>query len=170
MRSDMENTADYLIMALSAAAALLLLIFAVDWRYFRDWVVVFLFKVILDCILGAVAVERNYLEYPVRLWPGYFGNSLLFEFWVFPVLCVLYNNATRERGLWPIFYYAVLYSAGITALEVILERYTLLIRYLNWHWYTSLISMTVAFLLARAFIFFYRWGCSRLGGEPRLFR
>ncbi|MDR3562711.1 MAG: hypothetical protein P4N59_14925 [Negativicutes bacterium] len=150
---------EQIIMAAAAGISLLLLIFAVDWRYFRDWVVVFLFKCTLDFAWGSPVVKKGLIEYPVRLLPDCFETSILFELWVFPVLCILYNQITRERGLGPILYYALLFSVGMTAVEYSLEVYTGLIKYLHWSWLTTFITLTATFLASRTFIAFYRWGC-----------
>jgi len=152
--------AEQIIIISSLVVALLLLIFAVDWRYFRDWVAVFLFKSVLSFVWGSSVVERGLIEYPVRLLPGYFDTSVLFEIWVFPILCILYNQVTRERGLWPGLYYAVLLSAGMTAVEYPIELYTNLIRYIKWSWFTTFCTLTVTFLISRIFIAFFRWGCN----------
>lgn len=149
----------------SAGITLLLLIFAVDWRYFRDWIVVFLFKGLLDIIWGGAVAELKMIEYPVRLFAQVYQSSILFDLWVFPVLCILYNQITREKGLWPILGYAVLLGGGITLLEYPLEKYTELIRYVNWTWLTSFAALTFTFLLSRMFIAFYRWGCRYFGGR-----
>ncbi len=159
----MQPGAELTITVIAAVITLLLLIFAVDWRHFRDWVVIFLFKTNLDLIVGNTVVKKGLISYPERIAGAIFDTSLLFEIWVFPVLCILYNQVTRKRGLWPIFYYAVLFSAGITAVEYPLELYTDLIEYTNWHWYDTLLSLAVAFLVSRVFIAFYRWGCRYFG-------
>ena len=156
----MSMNTEQIIMILSAVITLLLLIFAVDWRYFRDWVVVFLFKSNLDFIWGSPIVSLDLLEYPIRLLPKYYETNILFECWVFPVLCILYNQVTREKGLWPILYYALLFSAGITAIEYPLELYTNLIKYISWNWFTTFYTLTITFLTSRTFIAFFRWGCN----------
>ncbi len=152
-------TFDQFIMITAAVITLALLIFAVDWRYFRDWVAVFFFKCTLDFTWGGAVENLKLLEYPVRLLPQYFGTSLLFELWVFPVLCILYNQTTRTRGLGGIIWYALLFSAIITAIEYPLELYTNLIKYNSWSWFTTFYTLTLALLASRAFIAFYRWGC-----------
>jgi len=147
------------IMMTAASITLLLLIFIVDWRYFRDWIVVFFFKCTLDFIWGGAVENLKLLEYPVRLLPKYFETSLLFEVWVFPVLCILYNQTTRTRGFGGIIWYALLFSAVMTAVEYLLELYTDLIEYHDWTWFTTFYTLMLTFLLSRAFIAFYRWGC-----------
>ncbi|WP_324332194.1 CBO0543 family protein [Methylomusa anaerophila] len=138
-----------------------------DWRYFRDWVVVFLFKGLLDLVWGSAVVSLHLLKYPVRLLPKYYETSILFELWVFPVLCIWYNQVTRERGIVPIILYAVLFSAGVTAIEYPIERYTGLLRYIDWNWFTTFYTLIITFLISRGFIAFYRWGCDYFGRNGR---
>lgn len=159
----MQLSMEQIINIVAALLTLCLLIFAVDWRYFRDWIVVFLFMSVLGAFWGTPVVEMQLLEYPVRLLPRFFDTSILFEFWVFPVLCILYNQITRERSLWPIIYYAVLFSVGMTAVEYPIELYTDLIKYMNWSWFTTFCTLNITFLASRAFITFYRWGCNYFG-------
>ena len=146
-------------MIIAAVITLLLFIFAINWRYFNEWIVVFLFKGLLDFIWGSPVVELNLIQYPIRLLPQFYETCILFELWVFPVLCILYNQVTRERGLWPIIYYALLFSAGITVAEYPLELYTDLIKYIQWSWLTTFFTLMTTFLISHSFIAFYRWGC-----------
>ena len=138
---------------------LLLLLFAVNWRYFRDWVVVFLLQGYLDFLWGSPIVNLHLLEYPTRILPLYYNTNILFELWVFPTLCILYNQITREKGLKPIIFYALFFSAMLTAIEYPLELYTTLIKYMDWSWYTTFGTLTLTFLFSRLFIAFFRWGC-----------
>jgi len=156
-------SAETVITIIAIVITLLLLIFAVDWRYFRDWIVVYLFKSIIDFAWGSPVVNLKLLDYPIRLLPHYYNTSILFELWVFPTVCILYNQVTRKRGLWPIIYYAVIFSAVITAIEYPLELYTDLIEYLDWSWFTSFYTIMITFLCSRAFIAFFRWGCNYYG-------
>ncbi len=148
-----------IITLLAAIITLLLLIFVVDWRYFRDWVVIFLFKCVVDFIWGSPVVNLKLLDYPIRMLPHYYNTSILFELWVFPTLCILYNQVTREKGIRAILCYAALFSAGVTAIEYPIELYTDLIEYLHWSWFTSFYTIAITFLMSRCFIAFYRWGC-----------
>lgn len=155
--------AELIISVTAALIGLLLLVFAVDWRYFRDWVAVYLYKSLLDSLWGNAVINLHLLEYPFRQLPQLYKISLLFEYWIFPILCILYNQVTRKLGFRLILVYAVLFSAGVTAIEYPLELYTELIYYHNWSWYITFITLTVTFLSSRAFIAFYRWGCERFG-------
>ncbi len=159
----MNLNAELIISIVAAFTGLLFLIFTVDWRYFRDWIVVFLYICVLDSLWGSAVVNAHLIEFPFRQFPQLFKMSLLFDYWIFPILCVLYNQITRECGLWPILYYALLFSAGMTAIEYPLELYTNLIKYINWSWFTTFYTLLITFLSSRAFIAFYRWGCSYFG-------
>ena len=106
---------EQIIMTVSALFALFLLIFAVNWHYFRDWTVLFLYQGLLDFIWGSPVVSLKLIKYPVRLLPHYYETSILFELWVLPVLCILYNQATRHRGIGSVIGYALAFSAGLTA-------------------------------------------------------
>jgi len=155
----MNNSLEEIITITALVITGLLFIFVVDWRYFRDWIVVFLFEGFLNLILGSAVEKLHLIKYPFRLLPHIYDTSILFEIWVFPVLCILYNQVTRKLGFWPIIYYALLFSAGITAIEYPLERYTDLIKYIQWSWLTTFCTLTGIFLICRFFIVFYRWGC-----------
>ena len=156
---------EQIIVIISALISLLILIMVIDWRYFRDWVVVFLYKCVLDFFWGSTVVNLKLIEYPDRLLPKYFDTSILFELWVFPVLCVWYNQVTRERGFWGIIFYALLFSGCMTAIEYPLELYTSLITYKDWTWFTTFYTLTLTFLSSRTFIAFYRWGCDYFGSK-----
>lgn len=156
-------TVEHAITLVTGVIALLLLIFAVDWRYFRDWVVVFLFKCVLDLAWSSPVVKLGLIAYPDRLLPRYYDTCVFFELWIFPILCVLYNQVTRERGLFPIIGYALLFSASMTALESLLEKYTNLIKYFDWTWFTTFYTLTLTFLSSRTFIALYRRGCNHFG-------
>ena len=152
-----------IISILAAILTLLILIFLVDWRYFRDWIVILLFKGIIDFTWGSPVVNLKLIDYPVRLFPHYYNTCILFELWVFPILCVWYNQVTKDKSFLPIIGYALLFSAGMTMIEYPIEVYTELITYIEWSWFTTFYTLTITFLMSRAFIAFYRWGCDYFG-------
>lgn len=155
MNPDAEN----IICLIAAFTTLLIAVFAIDWRNFREWIVVFLFQGELNLILGSLVVESNLLEYPVRLWPNLYDTSILFEFWVLPVLCIVYNQIVDHRKFRTKLYYAVLFSTGVTIIEYLLEANTKLINYITWSWQITFVTVSLAFLLSHWFLGFYRWGC-----------
>ncbi len=152
-------TLDYMIMIVATVMSIVILICVIDWRYFRDWVVVYLFKCVVDFAWGSPVVSLKLIRYPVRLLPHYYETCIFFELWIFPILCIWYNQVTRKRSLGGILLYALLFSAAITAIEYPLERYTRLITYIEWSWFTTFYTLTITFLMSRTFIAFFRWGC-----------
>lgn len=148
------------IMLIAAILTIFLLIFVINWHYFSEWIAVYLFKCIIDFAWGSPVVNLHMLVYPVRLLPHYYNTCIFFELLVFPVMCIWYNQVTRKMGLYRIVGYALLFSAGITIIEYPLERYTDLIKYINWSWFTTFYTLTITFLLSRSFMAFYRWGCN----------
>ncbi|MDR3592928.1 MAG: hypothetical protein P4N41_24985 [Negativicutes bacterium] len=155
----MSLDVEHIIMSIAAAVTLLLFVFAVDWRYFRDWVMVFFLQCALDFAWGSPVVNFKLVEYPVRLLSQWYNTSILFELWVFPVVCILYNQITRGKGLLPVIGYTVIFSALLTAIEYPLELYTGLIKYLKWSPLTTFYTLIIAFLASRTFLAFFRWGC-----------
>lgn len=152
----MHLTAESIISLTAAIVTLLLAAIAIDWRNFREWIALFFFQGEIDLLLGSLVVESGLLDYPVRILPDLYDTSLLFELWVLPILCILYNQIINKRSLWSMGYYAMLFSAGITGIEFIIERNTNLIAYIEWSWVTTFITVTLAFWVSRAFVVLYR--------------
>lgn len=46
----MNLSVELIITIISILATLLLLVFAVNWRYFQEWIMVFLYKCVLDSL------------------------------------------------------------------------------------------------------------------------
>jgi hypothetical protein len=161
----MEISTENGIMAVFSLINILIIVFIIEWTYFREWIVVFLFKCVVDFVWGSAVVSLKMIEYPVRLLPKYYETCIFFEIWIFPALCVWYNQVTREQGLRGILMYSLLFSAGITAIEYPIEKYTDLIRYIDWTWFTTFYTLNITFLLSRSFMAFYRWGCNYFGKD-----
>ncbi len=89
------------------------------------------------------------VEYPVKFLPDFFDTSILFEYLLFPVTCIFYYQTTYHSKLCSIMIQTFLYSAILTVLEVVFEKYTDLIEYHSWTWFYSLISMFLLMLFVR---------------------
>jgi hypothetical protein len=118
----------------------------------KEWLLVYFSKAFVSIFFGVIVVEQGLLEYPVRFLSAYFETSILFEYLAFPALCVAYNQTSYSSKLNSIFLQAVLYSGGMTAVEVVLEQYTAVIEYHHWTWYYTLTTITMTMLLVRGFI------------------
>ena len=83
----------------------------------------------------------------------YFDSSILFDYLLFPILCVFYNRTSEKSNLHSIFLQSFIYSTPMTVLEVILEKKTNLIRYnKKWNWLITYSTLVVTFLFVRGFI------------------
>ncbi|MCZ8518377.1 MULTISPECIES: CBO0543 family protein [Paenibacillus] len=148
-------TIDKITLILIWSATIILLIACIPKDKVRDAHVIFLFKQVLTWLIGLLVVEKGLIEYPNREFPHASGTSFSFEYFIFPAICVVFNlrypegKSTLFKICWWLFF-----PSWMTASEVILETYTDLIRYKNWTWYYTWISLLVTFYISRRY---YKW-------------
>jgi hypothetical protein len=132
-----------------------LLLYLVPKDKVRDANVVFLFNQVLTWICGLIVAEKNLIEYPVRLFKNANKSSFTFGYFTYPSICVLFNlfYPYHENIQEQILYYAI-YSTGVTIIEVLLENYTQLIKYIRWKWYLTWITLCLTLFISN---FYYRW-------------
>lgn len=132
---------------------LLLLPFAFKRVRLKDWLLVFFLKGYLSSFIGTVIVKNKNIKYPIRIFPEYFRISILFDYFLFPLLCVFYNRTSLRTKPILTFIQAFLYSVPITIIEFFLEKYTDLIEYRkSWNWLITYVTLTITFLIVRVFI------------------
>lgn len=94
--------------------------------------------------LGFIVAELKLISYPARFFEYATSASFTFEYFVFPVISALFNLYYPNK---PSILRALTYTSIIVSLltisEVVLEKYTDNIEYLQWDWYWSWISMFV---------------------------
>jgi hypothetical protein len=136
------------------------ILFFIPKNKIRLAVVAFLFQQIITFLIGLVVVEFGLLEYPVRLFPTVNRTSFTFEYYAFPVICAAFNVwYPNDRSILIQVGFYVGFSSVLTIAEVILEKYTSLIHYIQWEWYTSLITIGLALYIAREFcVWFFTKG------------
>ncbi|KAA9028561.1 CBO0543 family protein [Niallia endozanthoxylica] len=118
--------------------------------------VAFLFKQMITWLFGLVVVERKLISYPYRpFFKGTYKASFCFEYVFYPVLSVIFNLYYPEKrnGLIKTLYHFI-HASIITALEVLILKYTKLIRYKKWNWYWSFITIWFSNFLSHKF---YKW-------------
>jgi hypothetical protein len=115
----------------------------------KDWLLIFFMTGFFAVFLGVIVVEEHLIRYPVNLFK-HFQSSVLFEFLLFPVLCIYYSPATSHSGFWGIILKALVYSSVLSILEFFLEKYTDLIDYLHWEWYYTLVSVFLFMIIVRS--------------------
>jgi hypothetical protein len=102
--------------------------------------------------VGVYVVEKGWLEYPVRFFASINRTSFSFEYFIYPVIgAILVARYPVQRSkVYQVGYYAA-FCTILTIVEVILEKYTSLIRYIHWGWYVTWITMLIAFIVTRLF-------------------
>lgn len=119
----------------------------------KNWIqaqFVFLFTQLPTWLFGLIVVERHLLEYPYRELSKVNSTSFIFEYLVLPIICVHFNahfpvKATKMKKL--LFYLVT--SLIFTIGELILERYTTLIKYTGWEWYMTFLSVWFVLWLSK---------------------
>lgn len=131
----------------------LLLPFAFKRKKLTEWFLVFFIKGYISSILATIMVEKKKFYFPVRFKPKIFKISIVFDYLLFPLLCVFFNRTTLHSKPIQIFFQAFFYSLPMTIIEAVLERFTKLIKYnKGWTWFTTLWALMSTFLFVRLFM------------------
>lgn len=158
-------TMEIIILVVVWILTILLLLVTTPRNKIREAFVIFSFKQILTWFLGLLVVQYKLIEYPVRMFPYASRSSFSFEYFIFPALCVVFNlkfpkNKTNiHKTLWFLFF-----PSWMTILEVLVERYTNLIRYIAWNWFWTWTSLLITFFLSRIF---YLWFMKKQTGGTK---
>jgi len=120
-----------------------LLFFSLRTPPIKDKILVFLLKAYFSSFFGVIVVEKKFLEYPVRFLDQYFEASILFEYFLYPIVCVYFYQTSYHSRLPGIVGQCLLYTAALTSVEVLYEKYTNLIEYHRWTWVHSFVTIFV---------------------------
>ncbi|EDL66496.1 CBO0543 family protein [Bacillus sp. SG-1] len=127
--------------------------FAFTRERLKDWILVFFLKGYLSSFIATMVVKNKNISYPVRFMPKYFSISVVFDYLLFPLLCVFYNRTSLSSKPIPLIGQSFLYAIPMTLLESLLERYTDLIKYKkNWNWIITYGTLVTTFLFVRGFM------------------
>lgn len=122
----------------------------------KDWMLVFLFKGFISSILDKLAVTKGKIVYPVNLFKS-FDISFLFDYLLFPIACVYYNQITKTSNVAGILFKSLYFSVPMSVVEYYFETRTSLIKFRNgWNIYVSFVTLTVTFLITRMYIMLIR--------------
>lgn len=122
----------------------------------RNASVIFLFKQAITWLFGLLVVEKKLIVYPYRpFFRKTYKASFCFEYFFYPVLGVLFSLYYPEKrhALFKTLYHFI-YASIITALEILILKYSKLIRYRNWKWYWSFMTIWLTNYLSHSF---YKW-------------
>ncbi|AGT32417.1 hypothetical protein M493_10780 [Geobacillus genomosp. 3] len=138
---------------------MILLFFALRTPPVKEKVIVFLLKAYFSTFFGVIVVETHWLEYPVRFLGSYFETSVLFEYFLYPIICVYFYQTSRRSRLPGIIGQCALYTAALTAVEVLYEKYTNLIEYHRWTWMHSFVTIfALSFSVRMLMKLIDKWG------------
>lgn len=116
----------------------------------KDWFLVFFFKGYVSSFIDSIVTTEKWLNFPVRFLPKNFQINILFDYLLFPITCVAFNQISYHSKIPGIILKCFYFSIPMTILEALFERYTNLIKYKKgWHWYHTLLTETCTFLLSR---------------------
>jgi hypothetical protein len=115
----------------------------------KDTILVFLMKAYFSTFIGAVVAKEKMIEYPVRFLSKYFETSIIFESFLYPIMCVYFFQTTYHSKFLGIILQLALYTAALTIIEVLCEKYTNLIKYHTWTWMHSFITIFLLSLFVR---------------------
>ena len=133
--------------------SVLLLIKFVPKPRIREASVAFLFKQLITWLFGLIVVEKNLIKYPFHIFfKKTSRSSFTFEYFVYPSICVLFNLYYPEKKSYFVkIIYHFSYTSIITMFEMFAVKYTKLIKYTNWTWYYTSITLWLTFYLSRIY-------------------
>lgn len=150
-----KNMKDRSILLLSWLLTALALVLFIPRNKIREATLSFFFKQFITWVFGLIVVHKKLIKYPVRLFKSVTKSSFTFEYFVFPSICTFFNiYYPQQANIAAKISYHVVYSAFITIIEYVCERYTNLIKYTNWRWYHTFITISFTFYLSRLY---YQW-------------
>ena len=118
----------------------------------NEWLIVFLIKSYISSFVDPIVNKKGFVRYPVNLFK-IFDTSVLFDYILFPLACVYYNQLTKKSSFKEILIKVLFFSVPIAFIEDILEKNTKLIRYgRGWNSIISFVSLTISFLIVRFLI------------------
>lgn len=164
----MNNKLDKTI-ELSAWIIMSLLLFKyVPKNKIREAHIAFMFKQVITWIFGLLVVEKKLIFYPDRLFFKKANkSSFTFEYFVYPALCSLFNLYYPEKSnnVGKLIYFFI-HTSIITCLEIFAVKYTNLIKYHNWKWYWSFITIWLTYYVSRIY---HRWFYKDKSYNKRIF-
>lgn len=146
---------DYIRIAIGWIVTIVLLVKFIPKNKVREAHIAFFFKQLITWVLGLLVVQLKLIEYPVRLFSYANKTSFTFEYFVYPSLCAIFNvHYPEKKSAFSQFMYYFCYCTTITVLEIFVERYTNIIKYIHWTWYITWITLFITFYMTRKY---YEW-------------
>jgi hypothetical protein len=126
-------------------------------KQMNEWIIVFFLKSYISSLLDTYINKIGFVRYPIKLFK-IFDISILFDYILYPLCCIYYNQLTKNSSIQGILVKVLLFSIPMALVEDILERKTKLIKYhKGWNSIISFSSITGTFLFVRGLISFVRY-------------
>jgi hypothetical protein len=123
----------------------------------KDWLLMFFLSANITTFIGVFVERENMLEYPVKFLRDYFDTSILYEYVLFPLVCIYFYQTTYRASYRGIFMQGLLYTALLTGSEVIVERDTNLLDYKTWTWFYTFGSVFLLIIFLRLLMKLINW-------------
>ncbi|WP_071393333.1 CBO0543 family protein [Bacillus tuaregi] len=115
----------------------------------NEWLLVFFIKSYISTFVDTILNKKGYVRYPVNL-VHHFNTSVLFNYLLFPIACVYYNQLTKHSSLVGILIKVFFISFPMSIIEDWLEKNTQLVKYSRgWSSKVSFYTLTLTFWLVR---------------------
>jgi hypothetical protein len=127
----------------------------------KDWMIIFFLKGYISSILDKLVVRKGYVRYPVQLNKS-FDISFIFDYLLFPISCVYFNQVTSKCNSIGIILRLQLFAIPMTLVETWLEKNTKVVSYhKGWNWKMTYASLSTTFLFVRMIIAIIRKGAEK---------
>ena len=125
--------------------------FILGRKRIKDWMLVYLFISCTASLIGSVVAGKRLILYPVRFLSESFKSSVLFDYLLLPITCVIYNQITTYKGFSPSMLFAFIFTIPMSAIEFYFEKKTKYIEYVRWNIFNTFTSMTITFWVSKLF-------------------
>lgn len=143
---------DLIILAIAWIITIIMLILFIPKDNLREAQLVFLFMQLITWFIGLVVVEFRLIEYPVEFFKYATKTSFSFEYFIFPAICAVFNmNYPNNQSIFKQIMHYFNFCSIMTIIEVLCERYTNIIKYVDWTWYWTWITLCITFYLSRQY-------------------
>ncbi|ALC91645.1 hypothetical protein AM500_19035 [Bacillus sp. FJAT-18017] len=125
----------------------------------REAWVILLFLQVITWPAGLFVVEMGWIKYPVQLLADtnqYNRTSLTFEFFVFPIVAIIFSLYFPKVGKLGALIYYVCFTGFFTILEVIIEKTTRLVDYHGWTWYWTFITVNITLFINHKYYLWFK--------------
>ena len=146
---------EYIIVFSLWIISIVVLIFLIPKNKIRQTWAVFMFAQSKLWLFGLIMVQLKLIKFPVRIFSYASRSAMSYEsifITTIAIIFILYYPIKKSLGM-KFIYYAV-FASGLTILEVILEKNTNLVSYINWSWYWTWLRENFCLYLCWLY---YRW-------------